>query len=110
MTQSAHFSRFAPNFAGRKLPEHEFVVGYAAVIQKIGLPIPIPRRIALITAGSKKKVSDEFLLFPKAYAPDDNASLDEINALYNHLVFALKYEGVNLLFFSKLTSHYNLEQ
>lgn len=110
MTQSAHFSRFAPNFAGRKLPEHEFVVGYAAVIQKIGLPIPIPRRIALITAGSKKKVSDEFLLFPKAYAPDDNASLDEINVLYNHLVFALKYEGVNLLFFSKLTSHYNLEQ
>lgn len=110
MANSAHFFHFAPNFAGRKLPEHECIVGYAAIIQKLDLPIPIPRRIALITAGSKKKFTDEFLLFPKAYAPDDNPDLDQIKALYNHLVFALKYEGVNLLFFSKLCSHYNLEQ
>ena len=64
MTQGAHFFHFAPNFAGRKLPEHEFIVGYAAIIQKIGLPMPIPRRIALITKGSMKKVSDEKLSIP----------------------------------------------
>jgi hypothetical protein len=34
--------------------------------------------------------------------PNDNNDLTLIKALYNHLVFALKYEGVNLLVFSKL--------
>lgn len=43
-----------------------------------------------------------WLIFSAAYLPQDNASISKIEALYNHLVFAIKYEGVNLLVFSKL--------
>jgi hypothetical protein len=41
-------------------------------------------------------------VYPISYLPHDSNYLRLIKALYNHLVFALKYEGVNLLVFSKL--------
>lgn len=110
MNNSAHFSFYAPHFAGRSLPESGFIVGYAAIIHKLGLQMPIPKKIAIITTSSKKYVTEELFHFPKAYSPDDSAALKEINALYNHLIFALKYEGVNLLFFSKLITNYSLSQ
>jgi Fic family protein len=49
-------------------------------------------------------------VLPASYLPDDNEALDEIEALYEHLVFALKYEGVNLLLFSCLAKYYNAEK
>jgi len=36
------------------------------------------------------------------YLPQDHSGLTRVEALFNHLVFALKYEGVDLLLFSKL--------
>ena len=36
--------------------------------------------------------------------------MTEIEALYKHLVFALKYEGINLLVYRKITQHYSAEQ
>jgi hypothetical protein len=72
--------------------------------------MPIPKMITIITKGSKKYVTEDLRHFPKSYLPDDIAALNEINALYNHLVFSLKYEGVNLLLFSKLVAHFNLTQ
>jgi hypothetical protein len=110
MNNSAHFSFYAPSFAGRTLPESGYIVGYAAIIQKLGLQMPIPRMIAMITTSSKKYVTKDLRNFPRSYLPDDNTTLSEINALYNHLIFALKYEGVNLLLFRKLTAHYNMHQ
>ena len=39
MTNSAHFSNIAPVIHGIAKPYPSWTVGYAAVIQKLGLPI-----------------------------------------------------------------------
>jgi Fic family protein len=107
---SAHFLHSAPVFHGIHLPEPGLVVGYAAIINGLNLPVPMPEQLALISNQNKKYQTDEWNVFPKKYLPVDNAKLMEIEALYNHLVFALKYEGVNLLVFSFLTKHYSVDK
>jgi hypothetical protein len=55
--------------------------------------------------GCRKKSNFEnevWRVLPISYLPGDNSILTLINALYNYLVSALKYEGLNLLVFSKL--------
>jgi len=70
----------------------------------------MPAPIALVCNQNKKYQNQEWNVFPKSYLPEDNAQLSEIEALNKHLVFALKYEGVNLLFFSFLSKHYQEDQ
>ncbi|ASO04790.1 Fic family protein [Arenibacter algicola] len=110
MSSSPHFSTHAPIFQGRKVPEEGVIVGYAAIIQKLGLKVPMPSQIALVCQQNKKYQSEDWNVLPKSYLPDDNGNLTEIEALYKHLVFSLKYEGINLLFFSFLAKHYYEEQ
>lgn len=110
MTKSARFSHTAPVFNGINVPEEGFIVGYSAIIQELALKIPIPSTVALVCKQNKKYQTDKWIVFPKSYLPNDNLTLPEIEALYNHLVFALKYEGVNLLLFSALVKFYSVEQ
>ncbi len=110
MANSTHFSHNAPVFHGRNIPEEGFIVGYAAIIHGLSLQLPMPKPIALVCNQNKKYQTDEWQVFPKSYSPDDNEQLSEINALYRHLVFALKYEGINLLFFKFLTKYYTINQ
>jgi hypothetical protein len=109
---SAHFSLTAPVFNGIELSETAMIVGYAAIIEKLALPIPMPNQIAVI--GYKTSIKTEELsnviILPKVYQPEDNEQMGEIEALYKHLVFSLKYEGVNLLAFSALCKHYDSDQ
>lgn len=107
---STHFSHIAPVFNGRTTPEEGLIVGYSAIINRLNLKVPIPASIALVCKQNKKYQTEEWNVFPKSYLPDDNLKLSEIEALYKHLVFALKYEGVNLLFFSCLVKHYTENQ
>ena len=107
---SAHFTLSTPVFHKRILLEEGFVVGYAAIINSLNLKMPIPATIALVCNRNKKYQNEEWKVFPKRYLPEDNSDLREIEALYNHLVFALKYEGVNLLLFSLLAKHYSVIQ
>ena len=51
-----------------------------------------------------------WLIFSAAYLPQDNTSISKIEVLYNHLVFSLKYGGVNLLVFSKLREKLSSEE
>ena len=104
---SAHFSRSAPVFLGRTLPEEGQVVGYASIISTLGFRIPIPDQISMVCNRNKKYENDQWKVFPDKYLPEDNAQKREVEALYRHLVFALKYEGVNLLVFSQLLKHYS---
>ncbi|NLN49498.1 MAG: hypothetical protein GX154_10530, partial [Clostridiales bacterium] len=46
---------------------------------------------------NKNYETGEWRILPKSYLPEDNSELTEIEALYKHLVFALKYEGTRFL-------------
>jgi hypothetical protein len=110
MNKSTHFSQIAPIFHGKQCPEKGYIVGYTAVIDKLRLPIPIPYQITLVCNQNKNYETDDWKILPKSYLPEDNSEITEIEALYKHLVFALKYEGINLLVYRKLTQHYSTEQ
>ena len=86
------------------------VVGYAAIIDSLKLNVPMANPIALVCKQNKSYQTKEWTIFPKSYLPADNKGLTETEALYKHLVFALKYEGLNLLLFSFLTQHYTSRQ
>ncbi len=106
MYNSAHFSQKKPVFHGKQSPEEGIIVGYAAIINKLKLQIPMVSPISLVCTQNKNYQNKDWNILPKSYLPEDNQELDEIEALYKHLVFALKYEGINLLVFSYLTKHY----
>ncbi|MCH7723954.1 MAG: Fic family protein [Bacteroidetes bacterium] len=110
MDKSTHFSQEKPIFHGKQSPEKGSVVGYAAIIDTLHLQIPMVNPIALVCIQNKNYQTDDWRIFPKSYLPEDNLKLDEIKALYKHLVFALKYEGINLLLYSFITKHYSSKQ
>nr|WP_315243333.1 Fic family protein [uncultured Flavobacterium sp.] len=91
---SVTISRRASVFDGKKLPEEAKLVGYTAIIDSLVLALPIPETISIISTKNKKYSVENFDVYPPSYQPEDT--------LYKHLVFALKYEGINLLFFKKL--------
>ena len=104
---SAHFSCSAHVFLGRSLPEEGCAVGYTSIINKLNFKIPIPDQFSMVCNRNKKYETEEWIVFPNKYLPDDHLGKSEIDALYRHLVFALKYEGINLLVFNQLAHHYN---
>jgi len=106
MNKSTHFSQQAPIFHGKQPPEEGYIVGYAAIIDILKLTVPISNPIAIVSLQNKNYQTKEWKIFPKSYLPEDHLGLSEIEALYKHLVFALKYEGINLLVFSFLAQHY----
>ncbi len=110
MKNNAHFSQRTPVFHGKKCPEEGHIVGYSALIDKLELKVPFPYQNTLVCIQNKSYETNESKILPKSYLPEDNSELTEIEALYKHLVFALKYEGINLLLYQKLTEHYTTEQ
>lgn len=88
------FSQIASVFNGRTAPEPGYIVGYTAIIEALHLELPIPRTISLISTKNRRYSKEGWNVFTPKHRPDDT--------LYKHLVFALKYEGVNLLFFKQL--------
>ncbi|NOY49412.1 MAG: cell filamentation protein Fic [Chlorobi bacterium] len=94
MIENNYFSQKVSVFHGKRLPEKASVVGYAAIIDTLGLPVPMPHTIALISEKHKTYQTLEWKVFTPRHQPEET--------LYQQLVFALKYEGVNLLFFKKL--------
>lgn len=102
MVISAHFSTNAPIFHGETKPLQGWIVGYTAIIEKLRLQIPLPSVKVLISEKNHSGEKDSWKIFPFKYLPNDTVEISKIEALYNHLVFALKYEGVNLLVYAKL--------
>lgn len=92
--ENNHFSQFVTVFHGREAPERALLVGYGAIIERLALKLPLPDQLSLIGTRYKQSSDENWNVFTARYAPTDS--------LYGHLVFALKYEGVNLLFFKKL--------
>lgn len=81
-------------FRGKILPEEGYLVGYGAIISSFNLLIPIPNQLSLISLKDRKYKTEEWQVFTPRYKPEDT--------LYKQLVFALKYEGINLLILKKL--------
>ena len=81
-------------FHGRIAPEPGNLVGYGALIEFLSLQIPIPRQLALISEKHRQYSIEGWSIFTLRHQPKES--------IYDHLVFAIKYEGLNLLFFKKL--------
>ena len=107
MPESAYFSFVAPVFNGLVFFEPVIVSGYTAIINKLQLSVPYPNVIATVSLKAKRVKTDTYIILPNSYRVDDNKSISEIEALYKQLVFALKYEGVDLLVLKAITRHYN---
>lgn len=110
MTDSAYFLYNKPVIQGIAKPCPGWIVGYTAVIEKLKLQIPLPLVKAMVSEKYRSVKDESWLIFSSAYLPQDNTSISKIQALYNHLVFALKYEGVNLLVFKKLQEQLSHEE
>ncbi len=81
-------------FHGRIAPEEGFLVGYGAIIEQFNLSVPIPKKLALISQKKRQYHTKEWQVFTPRHQPDET--------LFKQLVFALKYEGINLLVLKKL--------
>ena len=91
---NTHFSQEITIFHGRQAPERGILVGYGAIIDAIKLQIPFPERLSLISEKTRRYNTKEWQVFTPRHLP--------LDTLYGHLVFAIKYEGINLLVFKKL--------
>ncbi len=90
------------SFHGRIVPEKGKIVGYGAILESMALPMPMPDTLSLIQEKIKKYSIQGWQVFPPSYQPEES--------LYKQLVFALKYEGVNLLAFKELFKKLNKEE
>lgn len=88
-----HFSQEVTIFHERILPEKGVLAGYAFLLrfieEQIGKLLPLPRQLAMITEKHQRYNTSEWQVFTKRHKPK--------NDVLNHVVFALKYEGIDLL-------------
>lgn len=89
MQNNNRFSQEITVFHGNTAPETGYLAGYAGILNTYELQVPLPAQIILISKSNRRYKKDIWSVFPAKYKPD--------NSLYKQLVFALKYEGVNLL-------------
>jgi len=94
--ENTQFSQEITVFHGRSAPERGKIAGYAAILEALKLPVPLPHTLALISNKTRRYEKDGWKVFTPKHQPGDS--------LYKQLVFALKYEGVNLLLFKCLFS------
>jgi hypothetical protein len=85
---SEWISQPVTHFHGRALPEPAIPAGYAALIEHYELPVPIPPRLAATAARHHPTSDARWQVFTPRHRPDDT--------LEGQLVFALKWEGVDL--------------
>ena len=87
-TNQVFFSGPVRAFLERRLPEVATPVGYAALIDALVLKVPIPAMLSAIGPRHKVYAQEDWHLYTPRHAPEPS--------LEGHLVFALKYEGLDL--------------
>lgn len=92
--KSKHISQRISVFHGRIAPEVGTLVGYGAIIDSYNLKVPIPDTLTIISDKKRQYKKDNWQILTPRHLPEDT--------LYKQLVFALKYEGINLLVLKKL--------
>lgn len=73
---------------GRVLPVLSSPAGYAALVDTLELSVPLPRRLTCVSPRNQRLKEDGVSIVPNSAWPGDTVT--------DHLVFALKYEGINL--------------
>jgi Fic family protein len=76
------------HFRGRPLPEPAIPAGYSALIERYELSVPLPPRLAATAVRHQPASGAAWRLLTPRHRPADT--------LEGHLVFALKWEGVDL--------------
>ena len=102
MPNRAYIIEDAPGFIGREPPCEGWLVGYGAVIAAWGLKVPVPERLGFVADNYRATKSEAWSVFPRSYRPNATEGQNKVEELYHQLVFALKYEGVNLAVFAAL--------
>lgn len=82
------------DFRGRMLAEPGTPVGYAAIIDRYKLRLPLPARLAAIAERHHPQSTAQWQMMTPRHMP--NATL------IGHLTFALRYEGIDLSVLAQL--------
>lgn len=88
MPTSDHNSRVLNDFRERSLPEPGRLAGYAALVERFNLQVPLPSRLTAIAGRHHPHSTDDWQMLTPRHAPED--------CLAGQLLFALKWEGVHL--------------
>lgn len=88
------FSEVVSVFQERRLPEKAKPAGYAALIDAYNLTVPLPIKLSAIGSRHKVYEEDNWHIYTPRHMPD--ATLE------GHLIFALKYEGLDLAILKRL--------
>lgn len=76
-------------FRSRTLPMASHLAGYAYIVNELNLSTVLPYQMHAIATTSARQRSPDWIVHPYQQMPRQTT--------YDNLVFALKYEGVNLL-------------
>ncbi len=79
---------------GRPLPEEAIPAGYSALIAAYGLAVPLPRTLYAIGQRHRILNAGGWCLMTPRHAPSPGPA--------GHLIFALKYEGLDLVVLKRL--------
>ena len=77
-----------------ELEEGALLAGYSALIEAYNLKVPVPGYLCAIGTKHKKYNYARWHIFTPRHTPKDT--------LYGHLIFALKYEGIDLAVLNSL--------
>ena len=95
---SNYFSQKVSVFHERSTPESGYLAGYALLIAQIEgntkIRLPLPHSLSIITEKHQRYNLGQWQVFTIRHKPN--------NDLASHLIFALKYEGVDLYLLKKL--------
>lgn len=95
MNKSNQFEHKVTVFRKYTLPESGIkLAGYSALIHQYELQVPLPETISAISEKHRSYKEGKWQVFKTVQEPDPT--------LLGHLVFAFKYEGVDLLILKKL--------
>ncbi len=93
-TKNNQFSGKVSVFQERRLPEKATPAGYAALIGVYDLAVPLPCKLSAIGARHKVYEENDWHIYTPRHMPD--------TSLEGHLIFALKYEGLDLAVLKRL--------
>lgn len=82
------------SFGGRYLPVPAFLAGYSALMHALDLRVPLHHTMAAVAPRSIRRKEEGWAIYPAPLRPRDT--------VIEHLVFAVKYEGIQLLTLKKI--------